>query len=549
MCGIFCSVSRASFAQPGDQLRRSLKNRGPDSQREYSVCVKIHTDHECYLNFTSTVLALRGDRVQSQPLVDDASGSVLCWNGEAWKVDNETIPGNDSLHIFQLLLLASQDNSEGTTHGVLNVLNNISGPFAFVFYDGTRHALYYGRDRLGRRSLLQQTSELGDLKLCSVTDGNEEWSEVSYDGVQVIELSESAKQPNSVEWNDPFPAVNGTLPTPRKHTLESSSASVSLLQECLFESMRLRAADIPSLGHFDLINTRSRTPKVAILFSGGLDCTVLARIAHEILDHSESIDLLNVAFENPRSAATARASGLDPYELCPDRITGRRSFAELCSTCPGRAFRFVAVDVPFSESQAHRPDILHLMRPHNTEMDLSIAMALYFASRGQGTLYGPEPSVSEPITTNYMSSARVLLSGLGADELFAGYTRHATAFNRRNHIGLIEELSLDITRLGQRNLGRDDRIISHWGKEVRYPYLDEDLVRWALRTPVWEKCGFGEDGARIDDVEPAKKVLRLLAKRLGMEIVAQEKKRAIQFGARTAKMEGGGKTKGTDILT
>ena len=548
MCGIFCSVSRASFAQPGDQLQRSLKDRGPDSQREYSVCVKGHAGYEIYLNFTSTVLALRGDHVQSQPLVDDASGSVLCWNGEAWKVDDDTVQGNDSLHLFKLLLLAAQTNLEGTSHNVINVLNKISGPFAFVFYDGSRQTLYYGRDRLGRRSLLQQTSELGDLKLSSVIDRNGEWSEVSYDGVQVLGFSESTKQPKIVGWNEPFPAVNGMLPTKRRPSLKSSSPSVTLLQQYLFESMRLRAADIPSLGHFDLVNKRSQFPKMAILFSGGLDCTVLARIAHDLLDLSEPIDLLNVAFENPRSAATTRASGLNPYELCPDRITGRRSFAELCNTCPGRAFHFIAVDVPFSESQAHRSEILNLMYPHNTEMDLSIAMALYFAARGQGSLYGPESSIAEPIATKYASSARVLLSGLGADELFAGYTRHATAFNRRNYIGLIEELSLDISRLGQRNLGRDDRIISHWGKEVRYPYLDEDLVRWALRSPVWEKCGFGEHEAQPNDVEPAKKVLRLLAKNLGMEIVAQEKKKAIQFGARTAKMEGGGKTKGTDIL-
>ena len=57
------------------------------------------------------------------------------------------------------------------------------------------------------------------------------------------------------------------------------------------------------------------------------------------------------------------------------------------------------------------------MHPHDTEMDLSIGAALYFAARGIGT-HGNTP---------YVNPTRVLLSGLGADELFAGYTRHATA--------------------------------------------------------------------------------------------------------------------------
>jgi asparagine synthetase B (glutamine-hydrolysing) len=116
---------------------------------------------------------------------------------------------------------------------------------------------------------------------------------------------------------------------------------------------------------------------------------------------------------------------------------------------------------------------------------------------------------------------------------------------------LIDELELDVNRLGKRNLGRDDRVISHWGREVRYPYLDEFLLTWALSIPVWEKCGFGLHkpvDAGEPDLEPGKQVLRLLAWKLGIQQVAKEKKRAIQFGARTAKMEKG-KRKGTELLS
>jgi len=181
-------------------------------------------------------------------------------------------------------------------------------------------------------------------------------------------------------------------------------------------------------------------------------------------------------------------------------------------------------------------------------MDLSIACALYFAARGSGTISDLNSDLVMPYTT----SARVLFSGLGADELFGGYTRHATAFYRRGYQGLADELELDFNRLGKRNLGRDDRVISNWEREVRYPYLDENLISWLLSIPVWEKCGFGQvNGHEGDDgpaLEPGKKLLRLLAWNLGLRGAAAEKKRAIQFGARTAKMEAG-KTKGTQLLS
>lgn len=84
-----------------------------------------------------------------------------------------------------------------------------------------------------------------------------------------------------------------------------------------------------------------------MLFSGGLDCTVLARLIHDLLDQDQEIDLINVAFENPRVVAQLeKEAGGKPvnfYEACPDRITGRKSLAELKKVCPGRAFRFLAV--------------------------------------------------------------------------------------------------------------------------------------------------------------------------------------------------------------
>ena len=162
-------------------------------------------------------------------------------------------------------------------------------------------------------------------------------------------------------------------------------------------------------------------------------------------------------------------------------------------------------------------------------MDLSIAFALYFASRGTGTA----TSNTDPTAIPYTTPARVLLSGLGADELFGGYGRHRIAYERKGITSLLDELELDVNRLGKRNLGRDDRAISHWGKEARFPYLDESFVKWAIESPVWEKCGFAvfqqppPPAVEAPDLEPDKKLLRFLAYSLGMHSVSQEKKRAV----------------------
>ncbi|KAK4153480.1 hypothetical protein C8A00DRAFT_33771 [Chaetomidium leptoderma] len=576
MCGIHAILTPPSSSSslpdhlPLD-LERRLRARGPDhfGQVERRVVVVVtqqeeeeeQQQKEWSLRFTSTVLALRGDHVARQPLTaaaDDSrssglgsgsgsGSSVLCWNGEAWRVGGRRVEAgeNDGELVFEQLLAAASD--QGRVEAVLAVVRAVEGPFAFVYFEGLSGRVFFGRDRLGRRSLLMADLGGGGLALCSVAgEAGEGWREVEADGVYVVKVGEGSTERHdwvvgegAADFVSGIGRFNRALPS-GSCALTAGSPSVGMLRQQLLQSLRLRVLNIP----LPPDSSAEAKTRVAVLFSGGLDCTVLARLCHDVLDPDQEIDLLNVAFENPRVVAhLQKENGRLPnfYEACPDRITGRRSFAELQNVCPGRAFRFVAINVPYTETQAHRQQVISLIHPHNTEMDLSIAYALYFAARGQELC--TEPNDPRP----YTSPARVLLSGLGADELFGGYSRHPSAFQQRGYAGLIDELLLDVGRLGKRNLGRDDRAMAHWGKEVRFPFLDESLVRWAIETPAWAKCDF-ENGEEASGVEAGKRILRLLALELGMEIVAKEKKRAIQFGSRTAKMESG-RVKGTTLIS
>lgn len=174
-------------------------------------------------------------------------------------------------------------------------------------------------------------------------------------------------------------------------------------------------------------------------------------------------------------------------------------------------------------------------------MDLNIGAALWLAARAHGTLRLPTFSdrptapLATPISSSshgqvYRSCARVVLLGHGADEVFAGYSRHRTAFRVGGLPRLQAELELDMHRLWLRNLGRDDRLVADCSRESRHPFLDEALLEAVAAIPL----------AAVADLErPAgegdKAILRGVAQRLGLVRAASRVKRAIQFGSRIGK--------------
>eukprot|EP00041_Stephanoeca_diplocostata_P028526 m.813698 g.813698 ORF g.813698 m.813698 type:complete len:265 (-) comp23390_c0_seq146:2170-2964(-) len=174
------------------------------------------------------------------------------------------------------------------------------------------------------------------------------------------------------------------------------------------------------------------TPRVAILFSGGIDSMMIAAVAHLVLPIDVGIDLVNVAFENPRMSK----AGTPAYNV-PDRLTGVDGLEELKQLPDGhaRAWKFIAVDVPLSELQHHRAHIRDLVFPLTSVMDDSIGCALWFAARALARL-------QQETGVQCQSAPQVVLVGMGADEQFAGYGRHRTRFQKQGWQGLVDEVRL-----------------------------------------------------------------------------------------------------------
>jgi asparagine synthetase B (glutamine-hydrolysing) len=552
-----------------------LKKRGPDSFNQ----VKIRVENYVLL-FAASVLSLRGNndhQVTVQPIVDSETGNVLLWNGEIfdWKgvsLENQ----NDGLIMIQQLTKCHAAQNE-----IFKIFEAVKGPYAFVYFDKQSKTIYFSRDRLGRRSLLASSSQHQLLTLSSVKvkskkdDQPIDYEELDANYLYKLELNENKSILNlkAFKWkreNEESIEYLESKETCLKKYLNLSVSSaflndfIKVFNENLFEnetgtffnedvvkkfhehlkqSVQRRVGNIPdncklcshkqaesAVNKFQNQHVKCEHAKVAILYSGGVDSCVLAALADEFIPSDQPIDLLNVAFENKTQSSSREA-----HFLVPDRVSGIESLKELN---PRRKWNFVEINITLEELRAERENLIkHLLYPHQTVLDDSIGCALWFASRGKGFLRDQQNQIH-----SYQSNAEILLLGMGADEQLAGYARHRTRYDKDGLKGLCLELKMEMKRISDRNLGRDDRILSDHGKESRLPYLDEDLISFLNELNIQSKCnmklekGFGE-----------KYLLRYLAiSNYGLTHSARLPKRAIQFGSRVAKIENM-KEKGSDV--
>ncbi|KAG5363031.1 Asparagine synthetase domain-containing protein [Yarrowia sp. B02] len=413
------------------------------------------------------------------------------YNGELYNIGE----GCDTVAFSEALFNSSD---------VISALQKIKGEYAFVFVDG--NTVWFGRDCIGRRSLVYKI-EGDEFVISSVTDhvvdAEDKWIQCAGGVLYELNVEELSIKEHTWGYKKDTETLSLIYPYGRV-SLDVVELTDTVVSEhtTQFKQLLREALAVRTTGY----------GQISILFSGGIDCALLARLADMHLPPSVSIQLVNVAFQNLRVG--------EEYET-PDRVLGRSTYEELKALSQYDRMTFTEVNVPYEETLSHRETVQSLMYPSTSVMDLSIAVAFYFASKA--------------------CTSSVIISGLGADELFGGYSRIVQSL-ARGYDAVAESLQLEFSRLHVRNLGRDDRVICHHGKEARYPFLDEDVVAWATKCPVNLKLSGSKD-------EDTKFLIREVARSVGLDSVTFQKKRAIQFGARSAKMEiGSGKVKGHEVF-
>ncbi len=176
--------------------------------------------------------------------------------------------------------------------------------------------------------------------------------------------------------------------------------------------------------------------EVGSFLSGGLDSSVIAALAARSLDRPLKTFSVGTAGSPDLAAAraVARHIGSDHHELT-------FTAGDLADALPHVLYHLESADIDLVRS----------------------ALPTHFA------------------TTLARRHVKAVLTGEGADELFAGYAYHHAYAGRSR--ALADELTRSLGTMHNINLQRVDRITMAQGLEARTPFLDRELIAFAQSIP------------------------------------------------------------------
>jgi asparagine synthase (glutamine-hydrolysing) len=260
----------------------------------------------------------------------------------------------------------------------------------------------------------------------------------------------------------------------KTHTVTSSQREFfSHLPESVEDTAQLQATTHQLLDA--AIDKRIPHQSFGVLFSGGVDSTY---IAHYLKKKGHTFTCYTAAIE-----------GATPAQ---DLVWATRAAKEL-------GFTLKVKTIPLDQVPAYLEKIIPLIEDSNV-VKAGVALTFYLACE-----------------LAKEDGCKVIFSGLGSEEIFAGYERHKKALD------VNKECIYGLMKMYERDLYRDDVITMSQNLELRLPFLDHDLVQYALKIPANLKI--------IDGV--TKHIFRTIAESAGVpDDFAWRKKTAAQYGSR-----------------
>lgn len=224
------------------------------------------------------------------------------------------------------------------------------------------------------------------------------------------------------------------------------------------------------------IKKRIPQKKFGLLFSGGIDSTFLAKY---FLDQGYEFTCYTAVLDTPHKE--------------PTDLTYSKKVAEEFG------LNLKVKKITIDQIPHYLKKIVPLIEDSNV-VKVGVALPFYLASEMARE-----------------DGCKVIFSGLGSEEIFAGYERH------KNSQNINKECVSGLLKMYERDLYRDDVITMENSLELRVPFLDKELVEFALRIPANQKIK--------DDI--TKVILRRIALQEGIpNEFARRKKTAAQYGSK-----------------
>lgn len=317
--------------------------------------------------------------------------------------------------------------------GIRKTLELIDGEFAFVIYDKVKKKVYAARDPIGVRPLFIGYNFRGD-EIDEITEfafASEMKSLYEYRNVE---------QCTSGHYIIYFPKSKD-LTVKSYFTLEEKDNFIFPNQIALITLYKYIESYLKDAVRKRLI---CNVP-VGCFLSGGLDSSLITSIAYQM---NPELQCFTIGLENSK-----------------DVIAAKKVVKHL--------------DMPLKQHH-----IVHFTIEEGIE---AIRQVIYTLESYDTTTI--RASVPQYLLSKYIAentNVRTLLSGEGADELFAGYVYFRSCVSslllRKESMSLLSDLMF------YDNL-RTDRTTSAWGLEVRAPFLDKYLVRLIMNTdPALQLC-------------------------------------------------------------